>query len=802
MSKHINMSGLKTLLEPLIHLIDKKAERPDWNENDPNSSSYIANRTHYEETNFKQFLDTSISLDSNGIYDIYPSSFSLQEGNSYKVIWDGITYDCIARYDGYSDFYIGNQEFAVILGGWGFPEVIESNEPFFIAINEGYDEAIFFGVEGNHTITLSGEDTVIHKIDEKYLPNLIGAKGTVEGAEIFNDYEYNMASGMYSHAEGVDTKAYGYASHAEGEETLVLGRSSHAEGTNTEAIGTYSHAEGYYTEASSDYQHVQGKWNVIDSSHKYAHIVGNGTNGMYRSNAHTLDWNGNAWFAGDIYIGGTNQNNGEKLAKVSELPKINLVNGTAQGSLRTVGSGQEDDDYKLGTNAFSQGILTKAIGQAAHAEGKETVALGNYSNAQGYQTLALGLGSHVEGCGYTLEVKLTGDASSTTLKCNYYGFCKPNQIVFLDEKYARIISVNLTDGTITLNNSLSSQPLTEAKAIIMSQVASGNYSHAEGREAYAIGDYSHVEGYYSTAQGSYSHAEGFNTDAVGIQSHAEGWLSNALGNASHAEGYEGTASNTGAHAEGSFTKASGNSAHAEGYHTEAKGPYTHAEGCYTEAIGECSHASGYYTKAIESYLTVIGKNNKTSEDEDKYKEVIETYQVQFGENKNYAKFNQWYFSPKEGFVITSGTQSADLVNLQVNDYIFHTYDTFVNGNVETYYKILQVIDSSSFEFKVERHKAVPISSTLNNCAFMVGNGSGISTSDHSNAHTLDWDGNAWYSGDVYVGSTSGTNKDEGSKKLATEEFVSNAIAAIPTPDVSDQITEALNNIRLASEVMF
>lgn len=50
MSKHISLSGLKTLLEPLIHLIDKKAERPDWNENDPSSSSYIENRICYDNT--------------------------------------------------------------------------------------------------------------------------------------------------------------------------------------------------------------------------------------------------------------------------------------------------------------------------------------------------------------------------------------------------------------------------------------------------------------------------------------------------------------------------------------------------------------------------------------------------------------------------------------------------------------------------------------------------------------------------------------------------------------------------------
>lgn len=32
----------------------------------------------------------------------------------------------------------------------------------------------------------------------------------------------------------------------------------------------------------------------------YAHIVGNGTSDTARSNAHTLDWNGNAWYAGSV----------------------------------------------------------------------------------------------------------------------------------------------------------------------------------------------------------------------------------------------------------------------------------------------------------------------------------------------------------------------------------------------------------------------------------------------------------------------------------------------------------------------
>ena len=74
------------------------------------------------------------------------------------------------------------------------------------------------------------------------------------------------------------------------------------------------HSEGIWTKATRRAQHVQGRYNLLDYSAedgkgygKYAHIVGNGTSDTDRSNAHTLDWEGNAWFAGNIYIGGTGQ---------------------------------------------------------------------------------------------------------------------------------------------------------------------------------------------------------------------------------------------------------------------------------------------------------------------------------------------------------------------------------------------------------------------------------------------------------------------------------------------------------------
>ena len=134
------------------------------------------------------------------------------------------------------------------------------------------------------------------------------------------------ASGNYSHAEGGGTTASGTVSHAEGDSTTASGTVSHAEGDNTTASGTTSHAEGWGTTAQGNNQHVQGKFNITDTTS--AHIVGNGSPSK-RSNAHTIDWHGNAWFAGDVYTGstsGTNKDDGSKKLATEEYV-INLVGG-------------------------------------------------------------------------------------------------------------------------------------------------------------------------------------------------------------------------------------------------------------------------------------------------------------------------------------------------------------------------------------------------------------------------------------------------------------------------------------------
>ena len=185
--------------------------------------------------------------------------------------------------------------------------------------------------EGN--ISISGGSSLNNVLDGNAIGSArtIGAKdseGQSLGEYAWAEGQDTIASGLRSHAEGWNTRALNDDSHAEGHNTVASGYYSHAEGLNTAASGYCSHAEGRNTTASGNTQHVQGKYNVRDSA--LAHIVGNGSSDSNKSNAHTLDWQGNAWFAGDVYTGSTsgkNKDDGSKKLATEEYVN-NLVSST------------------------------------------------------------------------------------------------------------------------------------------------------------------------------------------------------------------------------------------------------------------------------------------------------------------------------------------------------------------------------------------------------------------------------------------------------------------------------------------
>ena len=336
-----DVNGLQTALDSKANSTD--IVQSDWSQNDENSLAYIKNRTHYSRFVSTTIIDnqTYTTMDMNiGLSCVMISpALDITEG-TVQITINNQTYSATWRYsEGINGYGCGNLAlFGVSSDG------IDEDLPF-IRGNTNPGDGTFVTVLGmtpdianiGDTIIISIVDIkeIVHQLGAKYIPDtiprkneLIGRAGEGERSEVFNGYEENVASGYSSHAEGSYTTASGYSSHAEGyyttasgetshaegDHTTASGETSHAEGYYTTASGDYSHAEGNYTTASGDYQHVQGKFNIEDTANVYAHIVGNGTP-TFPSNAHTLDWNGNAWFGGDVTVGMFN----EKLVTESEV---------------------------------------------------------------------------------------------------------------------------------------------------------------------------------------------------------------------------------------------------------------------------------------------------------------------------------------------------------------------------------------------------------------------------------------------------------------------------------------------------
>lgn len=155
---------------------------------------------------------------------------------------------------------------------------------------------------------------------------------TDKNCEIFNDYENNVASAYYSHAEGYMTTANAPYSHAEGESTVASnmrthaegwqttasGNCSHAENTGCIASGSNSHAEGYYTMATGEHSHASGAHTIAGvevfalgrynkKAEDVALVVGNGwgnDSNEWRSDALVLDYSGNLHISGKLTADG------------------------------------------------------------------------------------------------------------------------------------------------------------------------------------------------------------------------------------------------------------------------------------------------------------------------------------------------------------------------------------------------------------------------------------------------------------------------------------------------------------------
>lgn len=290
---------------------------PDWNQNDNTKPDYVKNRPFYESISLTTFLEEQ-QIDFSSSFTI-PND--IVQGKTYFVHWDDAEYTIEATAkDIFGD------------GSIWIPYLEQADGLFTIegSVMDAADKGI-------HNVAIYTTELSLKTIDEKFIPDTIARKDSVvrsvcggypdsngnvnvnyddlvgnkptnikdgSGKDSILQDTAQEASGRGSHAEGDVTIASGDYSHAEGTRSKARGTYSHAEGVECVSIGSGSHAEGFGTASSSNYQHVEGKFNIEDLDGKYANIVGNGDRSA-RSNAHTLDWSGNAWYSGKVSIGTT-----------------------------------------------------------------------------------------------------------------------------------------------------------------------------------------------------------------------------------------------------------------------------------------------------------------------------------------------------------------------------------------------------------------------------------------------------------------------------------------------------------------
>ena len=350
--------------ENVVHKLDKKylpdQTQPDWNQNDETAEDHIKNRTHYEEV-LDEYVIFEGTLPANTSTTDLPLQYAIPSNTSVTAYYNG---SIVATVVG--SYSAGNDG---VTWYYGFSPDLDmhiNNNTMTASVHNGMGDGVLKFVVENFT--------VVHTLDEKYLPNsIINSKmdannpvgtgsfsmgrrpGSGVGSNSHTEGYNTIASGDSSHAEGHYATASGSYSHAEGSFTIASAGSSHAEGGHTTASGGSSHAEGKNTTASGDSSHAEG-----NSTNVFSSVVTavNPTDKDIKS----------AWY-------------GKKFSVA-----------------RAMGSHVEGgDSLALGLYSHAEGSNTTASGDSSHAEGSNTTASGSYSHAEGHYATASGSYSHAEG---------------------------------------------------------------------------------------------------------------------------------------------------------------------------------------------------------------------------------------------------------------------------------------------------------------------------------------------------------------------------------------------------------------------
>ena len=513
----------------------------------------------------------------------------------------------------------------------------------------------------------------------------LGIENAVTGNDAFAMGECNTVSGEASFVGGMDNTV-------SGAETFVYGDGINASGECSVGLGRLSLV-------SSDNQVVVGRMNVEDSNNTYSEIVGNGQwvvgTGAVRSNARTTDWNGNGWFAGDVYVGstsGTNKDSGSKKLATEDYVINNAFSTTnltvTSNATNLVDVATTAGFYKVPSNCWIYSDSTSSTanriygqtGDIVHIEpqiedddGEGNISYITYFTVYSSQ-IYRGAMTTTDNTTYTSSITSYESQSNkvTTIASNSSDIRYPSAhavytFAAQKSKYGdTAINLGRKDNTTTGSNSV---------AAGYTATASGDYSTAFGYNPTASGDHSFAAGRNPTASGDYSAALGQNCTSSGGSSLAEGALTTSGGNGSHTEGFYTQSQRAYQHVEGTcnIVDTSGNT-------TNDKGSYIHIAGNGTANNARSNaHTLDWSGNAWFAGDVYVGSTSGTNKDAGSKKLATEDYinsLVSQGAEKTIL-----YNGKANGTAILSGTTYELPESIFNFDLIIVAADTQVTSNL-------------------------------------------------------------------------------------------------------------------------
>ena len=291
-------------------------------------------------------------------------------------------------------------------------------------------------------------------------------------------------------------------------------------------------------------------------------------------------------------------------------------------------------------------------------------------------------------------------------------------------------------------------------------------SHAEGKNnAIYYGESNHIEGYSNTIDyGRFIHVEGEYNDVGGDCSHVEGNANSVRGSHSHMEGINNHIYGDYTHVEGRYNQG-GNYGHVEGQHNAAFNG-GHAEGGFYKS----SDYAYNYLKVGEFVITEIDDSDMTLYFDNSVYTLSEEYQGLLVSTKTSGQIND----PgaiisriiRNRCMLTPTNNNSAYPEFNVGDTVYiYAYQACATGSYSHSEGkgTITISDSQHVQGKFNQID------TQGTYAHIIGGG--YNESSRRNIHTVDWNGNAIYSGKVTIGATPTNDMD-----VTTKQYVDETIA--------------------------